>query len=361
MKFDSILSFCSAALLSLSACGPGSLDQSFDQDVGAADQEVIGGVLANDFPQGVLIQWPQGPNTNGVCTGSLVAPRVVVTAGHCVGGASNWIVRAPYAGNTDVQTVAGHVTDYVDGGNGKRNPAIHDLGILILASPVQLNSYARIQQTPLANGTSVTLVGRDEDARVSMTDLYKASVTVTDGTSLGFPFDYQSTSVLRGGDSGGPVYKDGTRDLVAVNSAGDLNIQVLARVDLQHEWILRFIAHPDAANCYVKGAILDKYRELGGLQSPLGDCVSNELPIRDGIGRASHFQRGSIYWTPATGAHNIQGAIREKYMSMGWETSALGYPITDEHDVPGGRRNTFQHGSITWNRATGVVDVAVTP
>ena len=57
----------------------------------------------------------------------------------------------------------------------------------------------------------------------------------------------------------------------------------------------------------------------------------------------------------ATEAHEVQGAIRSKWADLGWERSRLGYPTSDEVAVPGGRRNTFQHGSITWVAATGAL------
>ena len=37
---------------------------------------------------------------------------------------------------------------------------------------------------------------------------------------------------------------------------------------------------------------------------------------------------------------------------LGWEAGALGYPVSDEYDAPGGKRSDFQHGSITWSAAT---------
>jgi uncharacterized protein with LGFP repeats len=45
----------------------------------------------------------------------------------------------------------------------------------------------------------------------------------------------------------------------------------------------------------------------------------------------------------------VHGAIRDKYASLGWERSALGYPVSDERDHPsGGRYNQFQYGRISW-------------
>jgi hypothetical protein len=62
------------------------------------------------------------------------------------------------------------------------------------------------------------------------------------------------------------------------------------------------------------------------------------------------------YWTPQTGAHEVHGAIRDLWASMGWEQSWLGYPISDEQDAPGGGRiSYFQGGSISWTPQGGAV------
>src|SRR5207302_49498 len=79
----------------------------------------------------------------------------------------------------------------------------------------------------------------------------------------------------------------------------------------------------------------------------------------DGVGRYNHFQGGSIYWTPGTGAHEVHGAIKDKWASMGWERSFLGYPVTDETGTPDGvgRYNHFQGGSIYWTPSIGAYEV----
>jgi hypothetical protein len=107
----------------------------------------------------------------------------------------------------------------------------------------------------------------------------------------------------------------------------------------------------------VHGAIRDKWAALGWEAGALGYPLSNETKTPDGVGRFSVFQRGSIYWTAQTGAHDVRGAIRDKYAETGWEAGPLGYPVSGEYDVAGGRRSDFQHGSITWDAATGVTTV----
>ena len=98
----------------------------------------------------------------------------------------------------------------------------------------------------------------------------------------------------------------------------------------------------------VQGAIRIKWEQLGGEGSFLGLPTTDELPTPDGVGRFNHFQGGSIYWTPQTGAHEVHGAIRDRWQSMGWETSRLRYPTSDERGMSRGRYSQFQGGSILW-------------
>ena len=102
---------------------------------------------------------------------------------------------------------------------------------------------------------------------------------------------------------------------------------------------------------FVKGLIRDKWRSMGWEGSFLGFPTTDEVALRGGA--FNHFQGGSIYWSPATGARAVRGAIRDKWASYGWETGFLGYPSTDENPLPGGAFTHFQGGSIYWSPATG--------
>ncbi len=108
---------------------------------------------------------------------------------------------------------------------------------------------------------------------------------------------------------------------------------------------------PSTGAWSVHGMIFAKWGQLGWERCPfLGYPVTDETGCPDNFGRFNHFQNGSIYWTPSTGAWSVHGAIRDKWASLGWERSSYGYPISDEHDHPGGgRESDFQHGQIDWN------------
>lgn len=114
----------------------------------------------------------------------------------------------------------------------------------------------------------------------------------------------------------------------------------------------------------VHGAIRGRYLAFGGPAGLLGFPLTDETGTPDGVGRYNHFSGtnggSSIYWSPATGAHEVYGAIRAQWVALGWERSRLGYPTSGEYGITGGRRNDFQHGSILWHAASGRTEVIYT-
>jgi hypothetical protein len=109
----------------------------------------------------------------------------------------------------------------------------------------------------------------------------------------------------------------------------------------------------------LNGAIDDHYQDLGGCSSFLGAPTTDELTSPDKVGKYNVFEHGSIYWSPSTGAHEVHGSIRDEWKTLGWEVGLLGYPTTDEGPSADGhgRYNHFQHGSIYWKEATGAHEV----
>lgn len=116
---------------------------------------------------------------------------------------------------------------------------------------------------------------------------------------------------------------------------------------------------PDTGAHEVRGAIRNKWEQLGWENGLLGYPLTDETGTPDGVGRYNHFSRnnGSIYWHPNTGAWEVHGSIKNHWASLGWEQSHLGYPTSDEYSVPEGRRSNFQNGTITWHSATGTTTV----
>ncbi len=98
----------------------------------------------------------------------------------------------------------------------------------------------------------------------------------------------------------------------------------------------------------VGGAIGDLYNTLGGPGGFLGNPTTPETGCPDGVGRFNHFDHGSIYYTPTTGAHEVHGSIHDAWAAQGWETGHWGYPISNEIACPEGAHQYFQNKAIFW-------------
>jgi|GEM_PF-6779863 len=112
---------------------------------------------------------------------------------------------------------------------------------------------------------------------------------------------------------------------------------------------------PQAAPHFAQADISAKHALLGGAEGSLGAVVGPVTRLPDGVGYVQHCARGSVYWTPHTGAHATRGAIRECWAAHGWEQSPLGYPLSDELPLADGhgRVQHFQHGSVLWSPHSG--------
>jgi uncharacterized protein with LGFP repeats len=110
----------------------------------------------------------------------------------------------------------------------------------------------------------------------------------------------------------------------------------------------------------IYGGILHVYALLGYEKSVLGMPTSDETSRAVPGSRGNDFQGGMILWSPTTGGHAVVGAISVRYRSMGAEASALGLPISSEQDGPvrGSRTTKFQRGQIIWSGQTGAWAVA---
>ncbi|NNG21198.1 polysaccharide deacetylase family protein [Naumannella sp. ID2617S] len=106
----------------------------------------------------------------------------------------------------------------------------------------------------------------------------------------------------------------------------------------------------------VTGAIGMKWEQVRGL---VGEAEQPEFCGLVGGGCGQRFQRGFVYWSPASGAHPVTGAILGRWGVLGSERSFLGYPVTDEFCGlrDGGCGQHFQRGSIYWSPATGAWEV----
>lgn len=104
--------------------------------------------------------------------------------------------------------------------------------------------------------------------------------------------------------------------------------------------------HPETGAHVVWGRIGSRYNELGGAKSNLGYPLTSELATPDGKGRFVHFEKGSIYWTPEGGAHEVMGDMMNAWGNSGFEAGPLGYPKGNRRDIPGGIAQDFEGGTL---------------
>lgn len=109
----------------------------------------------------------------------------------------------------------------------------------------------------------------------------------------------------------------------------------------------------------LEGEILKTFVSTGGLPR-WGYPISNETPVPTNGPhgreiRLSECENGSFYWNPLTGAHAVEGDIREKWRELGGSEmhyiQELGLPTTEEMDVPnrrGARMSGFEQGVVIW-------------
>jgi uncharacterized protein with LGFP repeats len=107
---------------------------------------------------------------------------------------------------------------------------------------------------------------------------------------------------------------------------------------------------------FVRGTIRDLWNATGAQDGWLGYPTTDEICGLRGGGCFNHFQKdGSIYWSPTTGTHAVNDAIRATWAGLGWENSPWGYPTGDAQPATGGISQRFQNGTATWNTTTGTV------
>lgn len=202
-----------------------------DADVASESEPIIGGQIAREYSSVVLVD-----SDRGYCSGAVIAPRVVLTAGHCVKGATRWSVTAPFAtGGEEHAKSTKSWTKYTPS-SGIVNPRSIDVAVLVLDSPITLDAYPTIASAEARPGTRVRNVGRVKNGVVSNDALYVGRyVALQRGLPSGYPNSYVADQVAESGDSGGPVFDaraDGPPVIVAVNSGGANGVEVLGRVDL---------------------------------------------------------------------------------------------------------------------------------
>jgi MYXO-CTERM domain-containing protein len=266
------------ALAQLAACAGQGQDY-----VTANQQAVVGGATDFGADHAVVIVVARSTHSIGICTGSLITPRIVMTAGHCVpplgGESETWTYSVYFADsyNHDTKTFSG-LLDNVTRTAIKtfRDPgfrfiatagAFGDMSLLLLDKdppdgvvPLPFSRY-RVSQKLV--GKTIRMVGFGDEFATTDFSVFKkltASNTVDEIATNWFTVN-DSAQITCEGDSGGPAFlmMDGREVVQGITSFGDPSCSAEAnwgRVDLFIDEIDAFIAANDpqpAANCGADG------------------------------------------------------------------------------------------------------------
>jgi hypothetical protein len=92
--------------------------------------------------------------------------------------------------------------------------------------------------------------------------------------------------------------------------------------------------------------LLERYAQLGGCRSPLGEPRSGASPTADGEGRVARFERGALQGRPGRGPYAVVEPVYGAWAVRGLEMGELGHPVADTVRVPGGVRGQFERGTL---------------
>ncbi len=105
------------------------------------------------------------------------------------------------------------------------------------------------------------------------------------------------------------------------------------------------------------GAILDKFQTLGGpgdsdLGFPTIDEVTGLVGPDSRVSTFSATDKPAIFWTPDTGAWVVRGAMNIAWDKLGGSAGTLGVPVEDESYNGDVISQKFTGGEVSWNQST---------
>jgi len=246
----------------------------------------IAGAITNGVPDGEnhpyvgLLVFDDAAGPAWRCSGSLLSPTLVLTAGHCTelnGPARIWMDEIvtgnpeyPFGGSTSYEGTAYTYPEFCIGcGNGLPGFAAWDVGVVVLSEPVPdsvVSEYAQLpdegQVSDLKNKTPIDFVGYGVQEQIhgggppvwtGLRDRYYAPSALVSGkfkhSDLFMKLALNPGGGSGGtcfGDSGGPDLLGGTDTVLAVNSyvtnSNCSGVGYSQRVDVPEvlEWVQGF-------------------------------------------------------------------------------------------------------------------------
>jgi len=235
----------SLALLSV-ACSSGGVEGVANENVSKVGQRIVNGTpstAADDFVVRINI------GGGGLCTGTMIAPNLVLTARHCVSNMNENSECGTFTSNMNptsftialganagTNSVARGTKLFTETGSGTNSGCSHDIALIQLDKAVPGAKIAKVRLYALAVGEAARTVGYGESGNGNLTPgrYAKAGIKIDmvgpgnysykTKQSRTIPVDVPPGEIVTGestcfGDSGGPLF-DGANNVIGVTSRG---------------------------------------------------------------------------------------------------------------------------------------------